>query len=118
MPWSARLCGGRRAFIRAPLMVIAGAGGSGKSTLCYRLAGSIDDVVVVDADVFAEDLVSVVSPNRDYPSFWRSLMQFAHEISQNGVVVAYFGRDAAGAGPGEPVRNVLLQRRALPRLGL
>lgn len=85
------LCGGRRAFVRAPLMVIAGAGGSGKSTLCYRLAGSIDDVVVIDADVLAKDLVSVVSPNHDYPSFWRSLMQFAHEISQNGVVVAYFG---------------------------
>ena len=85
------LCGERRTFIRPPLMVVAGAGGSGKSTLCRRLAGSIDGVVVLDADVFAEDLVSVVSPSRDYPSFWRSLMQFAHEISQNGSVVAYFG---------------------------
>ena len=85
------LCGGRRAFVRPPLMVIAGAGGSGKSTLCSRLAGSIDDVVAIDADVFSKDLISVVSPNRDYPSFWRSLMQFAHEISQNGVIVAYLG---------------------------
>lgn len=72
-------------------MVVAGAGGSGKSTLCHRLARSIDGVVVLDADVFAKDLVSIVSPNRDYPSFWCSLMRFAHEISQNGDVVAYLG---------------------------
>jgi len=32
-----------------------------------------------------------VSPNHDYPAFWRSLMRLAHEISQNGVAVAYFG---------------------------
>jgi len=32
-----------------------------------------------------------VSPNHDYPAFWRYLMRLAHEIAQNGCTVAYFG---------------------------
>lgn len=47
-------------------------------------------VVLLDADIFAFDHVSVVSPNQDYPAFWRSMMRLAHELSQNGVVVVYF----------------------------
>jgi gluconate kinase len=84
-------CGATRRFVRPPLMVIAGAAGTGKSTLCQRLAGTIPGTVVIDADVLAEDLVAVVSPNHDYPAFWRSLMRLAHEIAQNGVAVAYVG---------------------------
>jgi len=59
-------CGAARRFVRLPLLLIAGAAGTGKSTLCQRLAGTIEGVIVVDADVLAEDLVSVVSPNHDY----------------------------------------------------
>jgi len=46
---------------------------------------------MLDADVLADDLVSVFSPNHDYPAFWRTLMRLAHEIAQSGNVVAYFG---------------------------
>lgn len=45
--------------------------------------------MLLDADVHAEDLVSVVSPNQDYLAFWRSMMRLAHEIAQNVVVVVY-----------------------------
>ena len=45
---------------------------------------------LLDADVHAGDLISVVSPNQDYPAFWRSMMRLAHEIAQNNVVVVYF----------------------------
>jgi len=62
----------------------------GKSTLCARLAGTIPGAVLLDADIHAEDLISVVSPNHDYPAFWRSMMRLAHEISQNNLVVVYF----------------------------
>jgi hypothetical protein len=46
--------------------------------------------VLLDADVFAEDLISVVSPNPDYAAFRRSMMRLAHELAQNDVVVVYF----------------------------
>jgi hypothetical protein len=84
------LCGHQRPFRRPPLLLVTGAAGAGKSTLCARLAGSIPGAVLLDADIFADALVSVVSPNQDYPAFWRSMMRLAHEIAQNDVVVVYF----------------------------
>jgi predicted kinase len=87
-------CGASRALVRPPLMVVAGAAASGKSTLCQRLAGTVDGVVVLDADVLADDLVAVAAPDDrppDFPAFWGALLRLAHEIGQNGPAVAYFG---------------------------
>jgi broad-specificity NMP kinase len=83
-------CAGERPFVRPPLLVVTGTAGVGKSTLCARLAGTIPGAVLLDADVHADDLASVVSPNQDYPAFWRSMMRLAHELAQNNVVVVYF----------------------------
>jgi predicted kinase len=71
-------------------LVVTGAAGVGKSTLCTRLAGTIPGAVLLDADIFAADLISVVPPNQDYPAFWQSMMRLAHELAQNNVVVVYF----------------------------
>lgn len=83
-------CGDGRPFVRPPLLVVTGTVGIGKSTLCARLAGTITGAVLLDADVLAADLISVISPNEDYPAFWRSMMRLAHELAQNRVVVVYF----------------------------
>lgn len=83
-------CADERPFVRPPFLVVTGTVGIGKSTLCARLAGTIPGAVVLDADVLAEDLISVVPPNPDYAAFWRSMMRLAHELGQNNVVVAYF----------------------------
>lgn len=83
-------CADDRPFVRPPLLVVTGTAGIGKSTLCARLAGTIAGAVLLDADILAADLVSVVSPNHDYPAFWRSMMRLAHELAQNNVVVVYF----------------------------
>lgn len=83
-------CADERPFIRQPLLVVTGAAGVGKSTVCARLTGTIPGAVLLDADVFAEDLVSVVPPNQDYPAFWQSMMRLAHELAQNNVAVVYF----------------------------
>jgi len=45
---------------------------------------------LLDADVFASDMISVVPPNEDYPAFWRSMARLAHEISQNNLAVVFF----------------------------
>jgi predicted kinase len=71
-------------------LVVTGAAGVGKSTLCGRLAGTIPGAVLFDTDVIAEDLVSVTSPNRDYAAFWRSMTRLGHELAQNNLAVVYF----------------------------
>ena len=83
-------CADERPFVRPPLLVVTGTAGIGKSVLCARLAGTIPGALLLDADILAADLVSVVSPNQDYPAFWRSMMRLAHELAQNNVVVVYF----------------------------
>jgi broad-specificity NMP kinase len=83
-------CGDERPFVRPPLLVVTGTAGIGKSTLCARLAGTIPGAVLLDADILAEDLISVVPPNHDYQAFWRSMMRLAHELAQNHVAVVYF----------------------------
>ena len=83
-------CADERPFVKRPLLVVTGAPGVGKSTLCARLAGTIPGTVLLDADIHAEEFVSVVSPEHDYPAFWRSMMRLAHELAQNNVVVVYF----------------------------
>jgi gluconate kinase len=83
-------CAAERPFVRPPLLIVTGTAGIGKSTLCARLAGTISGAVLLDADVFAADMVSVVPPNQDYRAFWRSMMRLAHELAQNNVVVVYF----------------------------
>jgi hypothetical protein len=84
------LCAAKQSFVRPPLLVVTGTVGTGKSSLCARLAGTIPGAVLLDADIFALDMVSVVPPNEDYRAFWRSMMRLAHELAQNDVVVVYF----------------------------
>jgi len=50
-------CGDRRSFIKPPLFIVTGAAGSGKSTACQRLAGTINGVLFLDADTFADEEV-------------------------------------------------------------
>jgi hypothetical protein len=56
-------CADERPFVRPPLLVVAGTAGIGKSTLCARLAGTIPEAVLLDADIVAADLVSVAAPS-------------------------------------------------------
>ncbi len=83
-------CGDERPFVRPPLLIATGTPGSGKSTICARLAGRIPGAVLLDADVFTDQMISVVPPNEDYPAFWRSMARVAHEISQNNLTVVFF----------------------------
>lgn len=83
-------CAAEHPFVRPPLLVVTGTAGIGKSTLCARLAGTTPGALVLDADILAEDLISVVPPNEDYQAFWRSMMRLAHELAQNQVAVVYF----------------------------
>lgn len=83
-------CGHERPFCRPPLLLVTGTPGAGKSSICARLAGKIPGAILLDVDVFAADMNSVVPPNEDYQAFWRSMIRVAHEISQNNLAVVFF----------------------------
>src|SRR5437763_811904 len=114
-------CADERPFVRPPLLVVTGTAGIGKSTLCARLAGTIPGALLLDADILAEDLISVVSPKQDYPAFWRSMMRLAHEVAQNNVVVVCLARsrcESASAAPPSPYGAAVAlpaRRRCHPR---
>jgi broad-specificity NMP kinase len=61
-------------------LVVTGTAGIGKSTLCARLAGTIPGVVVLDADILANDLISVVPPNQDYRRSGGTVDQVEHDV--------------------------------------
>ena len=44
-------CGHKHPFLRSPLMVISGASGSGKTTICYQLLGKVEDAILLDSDI-------------------------------------------------------------------
>jgi hypothetical protein len=83
-------CGSERPFVRKPLLIVTGAAGTGKSTICARLAGTIPHAVLLDLDVFVDEIASAASPDPDYGAFWRLMMRMAHELSENDLVVVYF----------------------------
>jgi hypothetical protein len=59
------------ALLRAPTQI---------DTLCSARRNN-PRAVVLDADIFAGDLISVVPPNHDDPVFWRSMVPLAHELA-------------------------------------
>ena len=44
-------CGYRQPFLRLPLLVVSGASGAGKSSVCNYLLGKLREVVILDADI-------------------------------------------------------------------
>ena len=44
-------CGHRHPFKMLPLLIVSGAGGAGKSSVCQALAGKIDETVLLEGDI-------------------------------------------------------------------
>ena len=45
------LCGYRHKFRQLPLLIVSGASGAGKSTVCNTLTGTMEQVVILDNDI-------------------------------------------------------------------
>jgi ribose 1,5-bisphosphokinase PhnN len=103
-------CGHCHPFRRLPLLVISGASGAGKSTVCQLLLGRISDVVLLDSDILWRPEFD--TPNDHYRAFFETWLRMAKNIAQAGRPVVLFG-----AGMGVPANlEPCVERRYLGAL--
>lgn len=104
------LCGHRQSFVRRPLLVVGGASGSGKSTVCQALLGRVDGVVLLDSDLLWRPDFN--TPDTGYADFFETWLRLVVAIHQSTGPVVLFG-----AGFGVPANlETRVYRRYLTRI--
>jgi len=98
-------CGFRHSFLRLPLLVVSGASGAGKATVCNILVGRTKNVVVLDADILWR--AEFNSPADNYRAFFEVWLRMCKNISQSGRPVVLFG---AGFGVPHNIEPCLERR--------
>ena len=89
------VCGHRHRFRQLPLLIVTGASGAGKSTICQQLAGEIDYAVMLDVDILWRPEFD--RPETSYRDFFETWLRMAKNIAQAGRPVVL-----VGAGVGVP----------------
>jgi predicted kinase len=82
-------CGFAHPFVQQPLYLVGGASGAGKSALCRRLVGELDDVVMLDSDILWQPEFN--TPDDNYRAFFETWLRMAKNIGQSGRSVVIFG---------------------------
>ena len=88
-------CGYRQRFVFSPLYLVSGASGTGKSTVCQRLLGMNNHVVLLDSDILWQPEFN--SPENNFGNFFETWLRMCKNIAQSGRSVVLFG-----AGVGNP----------------
>lgn len=86
-------CGHQHPFRRLPLLLVSGASGAGKSTVCHALLGRSLEVVLLDSDILWRPEFNMPADN--YRSFFETWLRMCKNIGQAGQPVVLFG---AGVG--------------------
>jgi hypothetical protein len=86
-------CSFRHKFVQLPLLIVSGASGAGKSTVCHALLGRLNNVVILDADILWRPEFN--QPENNYRAFFEIWLRMCKNIAQSGRPVVLFG---AGAG--------------------
>ena len=98
-------CGFKHPFLQLPLLIVSGASGAGKSTVCQRLTGRITRAVLLDSDIlWRSEFNSPETNHREYFELW---LRLCKNISQSGRPVVLFG---AGAGVPENIEDCIERR--------
>jgi hypothetical protein len=88
-------CGHQHPFCQLPLLLVCGPSATGKSTVCRRIAGSLEEVVVLDGDILWQAPLN--RPQDNYRDFFETWLRLAKNIGQSGRPLVLFN---AGAVPG------------------
>ena len=97
-------CGYRHLFKQLPLLIVSGASGAGKSTVCHKLVGNVSKAVLLDSDILWRAEFNRPDHHRDYFETW---LRLCKNISQSGRPVVLFG---AGAGVPDNIENCVERR--------
>jgi hypothetical protein len=99
------LCGYKHVFAWLPLLIVSGASGSGKTTVCQVLLGKLSSVVLLDSDILWRPEFNRPETNyRDYFELW---LRMCKNIAQSGRPVVLFG---AGVGVPENMERCVERR--------
>ena len=98
-------CGHKHLFKRLPLLMVSGASGAGKSTVCHQLLGQLDQVVLLDSDILWRPEFNL--PENNYRNFFETWLRMAKNIAQAGRPVVLFG---AGTGVPENIEPCVERR--------
>lgn len=103
-------CGYRHHFLYLPLLIVSGASGAGKSSVCHHLMGTYQDAVLLDTDILWRDAFN--QPENNYQDFFETWLRMCKNIHQSGKPVVLFG---AGFGVPENLENCV-ERRYFPEI--
>ncbi len=98
-------CGYKHRFIQLPLLIVSGASGTGKSTICHSLLGQLYQVVLLDSDILWRPEFN--TPETNYRDFFETWLRVGKNISQSGRPVVLFG---AGFGVPENIEPRIERR--------
>jgi len=98
-------CGYQHPFLYLPLLVVSGASGAGKSTVCNHLTGRYQESVLLDSDILWRSEFN--QPGDNYREYIETWLRLCKNISQSGRPVVLFG---AGAGVPENLEGCIERR--------
>jgi hypothetical protein len=81
-------CGHKHPFLQLPLLIVAGASGTGKSTVCWHLSGQLPEVVILEADILWR--AEFDRPEDKYRDFFETWLRICKNVSQSGRPVVLF----------------------------
>lgn len=98
-------CGYKHPFRQLPLLVVSGASGAGKSSVCQHLLRRVTQAVPLDIDILWRPEFN--TPETGYRDFLETWLRMCKNISQSGRPVVLFG---AGVGVPENLENCVERR--------
>lgn len=98
-------CGHKHPFLRLPLLIISGASGAGKSTVCHHLLGTLPEVVLLDSDILWR--AEFNQPETHHRAYFETWLRMCKSINQSGRPVVLFG---AGIGVPENMEPCVERR--------
>lgn len=98
-------CGHKHPFLYLPLLVVSGASGTGKSSVCNHLISRYQEAVLLDSDILWR--AEFNQPENNYRDYFETWLRVCKNVSQSGRPVVLFG---AGVGVPENMQDCIERR--------
>lgn len=86
------LCQHRHPFRQLPLLMVCGPSATGKSTVCQRITGAVEEVIALDADILWRPEFN--KPDDHYRDFFETWLRLGKNIAQSGRPLVLFNSGA------------------------